>query len=119
MASPKKISILSKINKIDSIIFLVLGILFGSTVTSIYHSALEKPKNLPTKGIIATLDDTPVRKTSHVDEKGRPITKQQFLDAFVLPNFVGFSIATFLPGQVMMPPHEHETLYELFYVVEG
>ena len=115
MASPKKI--ISKLSKIDSIILLVLGILIGSTVTSLYHSA--QPKNIPKKGIIATLDDIPVRKTSHVDEQGRPITKQQFLDAFVLPNFVGFSIATFLPGQVMMPPHEHETLYELFYVVEG
>ena len=121
MASPKKIPILSRINKIDSILFLIIGILLGSTITSIHHSTLEskEKQNLPTKGILTTIDDVPVRKTSHVDEEGRPITKQQFLDAFVLPNFVGFSVATFLPGQVMMPPHEHETLYELFYVVEG
>ncbi len=65
------------------------------------------------------LSDTPVRNTVHVDDRGRPITKQQLLEPFVLPNLVGVSVATFLPGQTMMPPHEHESMHELFYVIEG
>ena len=89
-------------------------------MTSLHQkSTTTSQKGIPKEGSITHLNDIPVRKTSHVDEEGRPITKQQFLDAFVLPDFVGFSVATFLPGQVMMPPHEHETLYEIFYVVEG
>ena len=129
MASPKKPTILTKFTKLDSILVLIVGILIGSTVTSLHQKSTTtttsttttntSPQNLPKEGSITHLDDIPIRKTSHVDEEGRPITKQQFLDAFVLPDFVGFSVATFLPGQVMMPPHEHETLYEIFYVVEG
>ena len=38
---------------------------------------------------------------------------------FLIPNLVGVSVATFLPGQTMMPPHEHESMHELFYVLEG
>lgn len=60
-----------------------------------------------------------MRKTSHVDDQGRPITKQQMLEPFVVPNFVGVSVATFLPGQTLMPVHEHETLHEFFYVLDG
>jgi len=41
------------------------------------------------------------------------------LEPFVIPTLVGFSVATFLPGQIMMPPHAHETMHELFYVIEG
>lgn len=48
-----------------------------------------------------------------------PIEKQQFVEPFVIPNFVGYSVATFKPGQTMMPPHEHESLHEFFYVLEG
>jgi len=73
----------------------------------------------PSKGFVTNLDQIPPRNTVHVDEKGRPVTKQQLLEPFVLPNLVGFSIATFLPGQTMMPVHEHESLHELFYVIEG
>lgn len=44
--------------------------------------------------------------------------KQQLLDAFVVPNFVGVSVATFEAGQEMTP-HEHENLHEFFYVLDG
>jgi quercetin dioxygenase-like cupin family protein len=71
------------------------------------------------RGMVKSLEDVPVRSTSHVDTEGRPITKQQFLEPFEVPNFVGYSVATFLPGQTMMPVHEHESLHEFFYVLEG
>jgi quercetin dioxygenase-like cupin family protein len=51
--------------------------------------------------------------------EGRPITKQQFLEPFVVPRFVGFSVATFKAGQTMMPVHEHKSMHEFFYVLEG
>ena len=73
----------------------------------------------PSKGHVLHIDDIPIRSTVHVDDKGREITKQQFLEPFVIPNFTGFSVATFLPGQTMLPPHEHETMHEIFYVVSG
>ena len=73
----------------------------------------------PLHGSIKQLDDTPSRPTSHKDQNGNSIMKQQLLDAFVVPNFVGYSIATFEPGQSMMPPHEHENLHEFFYVLSG
>lgn len=119
MASPKKLPTIRRFAKLDYLLVLLLGTFIGSTFTSIYHGATWNQKPPPSKGFITKLSVTPIRNTSHVDDKGRPITKQQLLDAFVLPNFVGFSVATFLPGQTMMPPHEHETLYEIFYVIEG
>ena len=73
----------------------------------------------PKHGSIQQLAEVPFRKTSHIDEEGRPIVKQQLLEPFVVPNFVGYSIATFSPGQIMMPPHEHKSLHEFFYVIEG
>jgi quercetin dioxygenase-like cupin family protein len=51
--------------------------------------------------------------------EGNPITKQQFLEPFVVPRFVGFSVATFKAGQTMMPVHEHKSMHEFFYVLEG
>eukprot|EP00548_Thalassiothrix_antarctica_P005867 CAMPEP_0194149292 /NCGR_PEP_ID=MMETSP0152-20130528/37150_1 /TAXON_ID=1049557 /ORGANISM="Thalassiothrix antarctica, Strain L6-D1" /LENGTH=184 /DNA_ID=CAMNT_0038851363 /DNA_START=86 /DNA_END=640 /DNA_ORIENTATION=- len=71
------------------------------------------------KGIILELADVPFRNTSHIDDEGRPIMKQQFIEPFAISNFVGFSVATFQPGQIMMPPHEHRSLHEFFYVIEG
>jgi quercetin dioxygenase-like cupin family protein len=73
----------------------------------------------PEHGSIQHLEDIPFRKTSHVDENGKPVMKQQFLEPFVVPNFVGYSVATFKPGQTMMPPHEHESLHEFFFVIHG
>ena len=45
--------------------------------------------------------------------------KQQFMDPFVIPNLAGFSVGIFEPGQNILPPHAHETMHELFYVLEG
>jgi quercetin dioxygenase-like cupin family protein len=73
----------------------------------------------PLHGAIKQLDDTPSRPTSHIDQHGKSIMKQQLLDAFVVPNFVGYSVATFEPGQSMMPPHEHQNMHEFFYVISG
>lgn len=72
----------------------------------------------PLHGTIKQLDDTPSRPTSHIDQHGKSIMKQQLLDAFVVPNFVGYSVATFEAGQEMKP-HEHEYLHEFFYVLDG
>jgi len=41
------------------------------------------------------------------------------IEPFLIPNLVGFSVATFLPGQTMMPVHDHESMHEIFYVLEG
>lgn len=69
--------------------------------------------------MVTRLDHTPLRPTSHVDTNGNPIEKQQLLEPFVVPNFVGYSVATWKPGQTMMPVHEHRSLHEFFYVLEG
>lgn len=71
-------------------------------------------------GIVMSLDDVPYRATSHKDQNtGGYIMKQQLFEPFRAPNFVGFSIAKFEPGQSMIPPHAHETMHEFFYVLEG
>lgn len=105
--------------KIDHLIVFLFGIAIGASLTSMNHAVTERANTGPLSGTIKSLESTPVRNTVHVDEQGRPITKQQLLEPFVIPNLVGFSVATFLPGQVMMPPHSHETMHELFYVIEG
>lgn len=101
----------------------LLGMLFGSMIQHVFISKLliaDSMKNKgPSKGSVKSLAETEIRNTVHVDDEGRPITKQQLLEPFVLPNLVGFSVATFLPGQTMMPVHEHESMHELFYVIEG
>ncbi len=110
-----------KFLKIEYIITLLIGIAIGASLNAMNNSISQSiPGSAgPSKGSIKSLASTPVRDTVHVDEQGRPITKQQLLEPFVVPNLVGFSVAKFLPGQVMMPPHSHETMHELFYVVEG
>lgn len=119
MASPKRLPPIARFVKAEYLVVLFVGMFFGHSFTSIYNHTILSKQKLPSKGDIKQLSETPIRKTSHIDDQGRPITKQQLLEPFVLPNLVGFSIATFLPGQTMMPPHEHETLYEIFYVIEG
>jgi quercetin dioxygenase-like cupin family protein len=73
----------------------------------------------PQRGIVLQVNDIPFRNTSHIDDQGRPIVKQQLIEPFAIPNFVGVSIATFQPGQTMMPVHEHKSLHEFFYVLSG
>lgn len=92
------------------------GLLAGCLLTS--HANSYEDRGVA-NGTVLRLGDMPVRKTSHVDDKGRPITKQQLLEPFVVPRFVGYSVATFLPGQTMMPPHEHDSMHEFFYVISG
>lgn len=65
------------------------------------------------------LSDVPVRNTAHVDPRqGQSITKQQFLDPFVIPNVAGISVATIQKGQEVTM-HSHSTMHEFFYVLEG
>lgn len=111
----------SNVNFIFYLAFFVGGMIVGGGMQSSYDGALSELKRDkgPSKGSIRNLSDTPERNTVHIDDQGRPITKQQLLEPFVIPNLVGFSIATFLPGQTMLPPHKHETMHEIFYVVEG
>lgn len=117
----------SYLPRMNLAIAVFLGILIGSalqhSLSSIWdapsNKTQDKKGNAVKKGIITNISETPFRPTSHVDSKGRPIEKQQFLEPFVIPNFVGYSVATFKPGQTMMPVHEHESLHEFFYVLEG
>jgi quercetin dioxygenase-like cupin family protein len=69
-------------------------------------------------GSIHRLEDTPVRSTSHEDKHGRPVTKQQFLEPFAVPTITGFSVATLKEGQ-NVPTHEHESMHEFFYILQG
>jgi quercetin dioxygenase-like cupin family protein len=69
-------------------------------------------------GSIHHLQDTPIRNTSHKDEQGRPITKQQFLEPFAIPTVAGVSVATILPGQ-RVEMHQHESMHEFFYILQG
>ena len=71
-------------------------------------------------GSVKHLDTIPFRPTSHRDvSTGKFIMKQSFLEPFRVPNFAGFSVATFEPGQMMMPAHSHSSMHEFFFVVEG
>jgi quercetin dioxygenase-like cupin family protein len=111
---------MSSVIRLEYIIILLFGIAIGASLNAMNNSLTTNLSNTgPAKGSIKSLTTTPVKDTVHIDEQGRPITKQQLLEPFVIPNLVGFSVATFLPGQVMMPPHVHETMHELFYVIEG
>ena len=69
-------------------------------------------------GSIHRLEDTPFRHTAHRDENGRPVMKQQLIEAFIVPNVAGYSVASVLPGQ-RVDSHEHATMHEFFYVLEG
>lgn len=104
---------------ISLLIGMAIGVVIGLIMSGIQRSTAHDFQQGAKFGVVKTLAETPVRNTLHVDEVGRPITKQQLLEPFVIPNCVGFSVATFLPGQVMLPQHEHESMHELFYVVEG
>lgn len=97
------------------LIAFVVGILVGRVL---FHHSGGATETGPRHGTVKQLDETPSRPTSHVDQNGKSIIKQQLLDAFVVPNFVGYSVATFDAGQEMTS-HEHENLHEFFYVLDG
>lgn len=68
---------------------------------------------------IKHLNDMPVRKTSHVDTNtGTAITKQQFLEPFLVPNVAGISVVTIHRNQTV-EMHSHRSMHEFFYVLEG
>jgi len=96
----------------------IAGILLGYLIR---HGDKQKDSHHfgPRRGMVLQLNDVPFRNTSHVDDVGRPIVKQQLIEPFAIPNFVGVSIATFSPGQTMMPVHEHKSLHEFFFVISG
>ena len=98
-----------------------MGLMIGTGTTMTYCLTHDDTANIgTTTGIIQQLSNVPFRATSHKDKNtGKSIVKQQFIEPFVVPHFVGFSVATFEAGQIMMPAHTHETLHEFFYVLEG
>ena len=109
----------SRFTKSIIVISFLVGSILGGPLANLLLAS-HRSRNLgPHHGSVQRLSETAIRNTVHVDEKGRPITKQQLLEPFVIPNYAGFSIATFKPGQTMMPVHSHESMHEIFYVVEG
>lgn len=98
------------------LVAFIVGILLGHVSGKANSSANDVG---PKQGIVLQLKDVPFRNTSHVDDQGRPIVKQQLIEPFAVPNFVGVSIATFKPGQTMLPVHQHSSLHEFFYVISG
>jgi quercetin dioxygenase-like cupin family protein len=92
---------------------------FGSVLSSSRQSqggaaAAERRK----QGVVVNLGDLPMRPTSHKDEQGRPILKQQLLEPFAAPRVTGFSVATLQPNQ-RVERHGHANMHEFFYVVKG
>ena len=82
-------------------VFLI-GMALGAALMNNFSSIITNNESTKsnTKGLVVRLEDVESRPTSHIDEDGIPITKQQLLEPFVVPNYVGFSIATFKPGRV-------------------
>lgn len=116
------------------VVAFLLGIFLGRYLEGPSCVQLLHPKPLPDGGSSQTtaigsgsttirssiqdLEDVPISNTSHHDDLGKPITKQQLLAPFVVPNVAGISVATILPGQ-RVEMHSHETMHEFFYVLEG
>ncbi|KAG7341586.1 cupin domain containing protein [Nitzschia inconspicua] len=80
------------------------------------------PRASPTAKLpsfVKHLADVKLRNTAHVNpDDGRPITKHQLLDPFVVPNVAGISVATIQEGQEVTL-HSHMTMHEFFFVLEG
>ena len=102
--------------KLVAISFL-LGVFLGSQITG-RRWQTRKPSEPKLKGSIQSLSETPIRNTVHRDDNRQPITKQQFLEPFYIPNMAGYSVATLLAGQ-RVDSHQHETMHEMFYIIEG
>jgi quercetin dioxygenase-like cupin family protein len=101
------------------LIAFLLGTLFGYGVSR-GSGVVTTELNAPVfqHGSVLRLSEIPSRPTSHSDEQGRPITKQQLVDPFLLPNLAGLSVATLLPNQ-HLASHQHDTMHEFFYVLSG
>lgn len=88
-------------------------------LTGVHDQPKSNEKLLLVSGSIHRLADTPPRNTAHKDkDTGQAITKQQFLEPFLVPNVAGYSVATLLPSQ-RVESHEHSTMHEFFYILEG
>lgn len=99
-----------------SAVHIVLAFLMGYFLGH-YH-ARDKDNHPQIHGSFQQLDSVPVRSTSHVDDQGRPITKQQLIDPFILPRLAGISVATLQPHQTVTN-HQHESMHEFFFVLQG
>ena len=87
-----------------------------TTTTTTTKQSSPNPNNIQSS--IKHIQDVPIRNTVHIDQDGQPITKQQFLDPFLVPDVAGFSVATIQPGQTVSR-HSHKTMHEFFYVIGG
>ena len=116
-------------NYFKVLITFLFGILFGrfgqpdcSTTTNNPAVASSSSSSIASKEIqssIKYLKDIPARKTAHTDRNtGNAITKQQFLEPFLVPNVAGFSVATIQRNQTV-EMHSHRSMHEFFYVLEG
>jgi quercetin dioxygenase-like cupin family protein len=106
------------------LIAFLLGTLFGYVSRGDVNVNVETeesnkaPVLAKQHGSVLRLSEIPSRPTHHFDEQGRPITRQQLVDPFVVPTFAGLSVATLLPNQ-RVSSHQHDTMHEFFYVVSG
>jgi quercetin dioxygenase-like cupin family protein len=111
------------------VVAFVLGLFLGRTLDGninklFFRSESHPPTEVAKRTIrkisssIQDLKDVPVSSTSHQDAHGNPVTKQQLVQPFLVPNVAGISVATILPGQ-QVEMHKHETMHEFFYVLEG
>ena len=107
---------------INVIVAFIVGTLVGGFLTSCRSNNLRGGQGIVESSIpsasIQHLEKIPIRNTSHKDDNGEYIKKQQFLEPFVVPRVTGFSVATLRPGQ-RVHRHEHENMHEFFYVLEG
>jgi quercetin dioxygenase-like cupin family protein len=86
--------------------------------TVLLSSSFALPRQTRGQGIVVNLNELPMRPTSHKDEQGRPVLKQQLLEPFAAPRVTGFSVATLQPNQ-RVERHAHANMHEFFYVIKG
>ena len=100
------------------------GIVLSNGSAGFIYSAFTSPLHYPDasrprpRGSVVHLHDLPMRPTSHKDEQGRPVLKQQLMEPFAVPRVTGFSVATFQPNQQVFR-HAHANMHEFFYVLKG
>jgi quercetin dioxygenase-like cupin family protein len=97
---------------------VIASFLCGISVGKLLERHNPPRRGVQQHGTVLHLEDLPLQSTNHVDQQGRPIRKQQFLQPFVIPNFSGFQVATLSAGQTVQR-HEHSTMHEIFYILSG
>jgi mannose-6-phosphate isomerase-like protein (cupin superfamily) len=99
------------------LIFLA-GCMVGSTLSR-RQNKVQQHSSLRNHGFVVQLRDVPATPTSHTDQKGLPIIKQQLIAPFsVVDNLAGISIATLLQHQ-RIERHAHGSMHEFFFVTIG